>query len=108
MADLAVLLQNWHDPENPMPQGDAVTTAMDGWISQEEIAGSYAEQMGVSLDRLDYYRAFATWRLACIIEGVYARYINGQQGEQDEEVALDEYRIFVEAGAGYAASLLGL
>ncbi len=29
------------------------------------------------MSRLDFYVAFGYWKLACIIEGVYARYAGG-------------------------------
>ena len=108
MADLAGLLGYWYDPTNDDPQGDVETTSLPGFLSQHEMAGLYADAMQVSLDLVDYYRAFATWRLACIAEGVYARYLNGQQGEQDEELDLDEYKAGVERRAEAAAELLGL
>ena len=84
MADLAGLMGYWYREGEPDPKGDAATTTLDGFLPQEELAGLYAEEMGVSLDKVAYYRAFASWRLACIGEGVYARYLNGQQGEQNE------------------------
>lgn len=108
MADLAGLLGYWHDPEEPEAVGDQETTSLDGFLSQEELSGLYADEMGVSLDLVDYYRGFAAWRLACISEGVYARYLNGQQGSQDEELDLELYKIGVEARADRAASLLGI
>ena len=109
MADLAGLLGYWHDPHaTDEEKGDAATTALPGFLSATEIAELYAEQMGVSLELVDYYRGFATWRLACIGEGVYARYLNGQQGEQDEELNLDEYKAGVEARAERAAAILGV
>nr|MCH9804805.1 phosphotransferase [bacterium] len=109
MADLAGLLGYWHDPENVEEEkGDAEITAAPGWLSQQEMAGLYADQMGVSLEQVDYYRGWAAWRLACISEGVYARYLNGQQGEQDEELDLDEYKQGVESRAERAAAILGV
>jgi aminoglycoside phosphotransferase (APT) family kinase protein len=108
MADLAGLLGYWWNPVDADPRGDNETTSLPGFLSQEELAGRYAEQMGVSLDLVDYYRAFASWRLACIGEGVYARYLNGQQGHQDEELDLDQYRITVARRVDVAAELLGL
>jgi len=108
MADLAGLLGYWYDPSNDDPQGDVETTSLPGFLSQEEMAGLYAEEMQVSLELVDYYRAFATWRLACIAEGVYARYLNGQQGSQDEELDLDEYKAGVDRRAEAAADFLGL
>ena len=108
MADLAGLLGYWHDPEDPDAGGDAETTGLDGFLAAEELAGRYAEEMGVDLDLVDYYRGFASWRLACIGEGVYARYINGQQGAQDEELDLDEYKDTVAKRVDRAAEFLGL
>lgn len=108
MADLAGLLGYWYDPDGSEHLGDAETTSLPGFLSGPEMAGLYAEEMGVSLDLVDYYRGFAAWRLSCIAEGVYARYLNGQQGEQGEELDLDEYKQSVERRAEYAAVMLGL
>ncbi|MDA3039972.1 MAG: phosphotransferase family protein [Actinomycetota bacterium] len=93
LADLAGLLGYWHEPGEPEPRGDNETTGLPGFLSRDEMAGLYADQMQVSLEAVDYYRAFASWRLACIGEGVYARYLNGQQGQQDEELDLDQYKV---------------
>ncbi len=108
MADLAGLLGYWHDPDEAEVAGDSETTGLPGFLSQEEMAGLYAEQMQVSLADVSYYRGFAAWRLACISEGVYARYLNGQQGSQDEELDLDAYRQGVESRVERAARHLGL
>jgi aminoglycoside phosphotransferase (APT) family kinase protein len=108
MADLAGLLGYWHDPDDPDAGGDNETTGLDGFLPQEEMAGLYAEEMQVSLDLVDYYRAFASWRLACIGEGVYARYLAGQQGEQEEELDLEEYGRSVERRVDRAAAYLDL
>ncbi len=108
MADLAGLLGYWHRPGEVDPKGDAETTTLEGFLSPDELAGLYAEEMGVSLADVDYYRGWASWRLACIGEGVYARYLNGQQGEQDEEFDLDEYKESVSNRVELAAQYLGL
>lgn len=108
MADLAGLLGYWHNPAEPDAKGDGETTGLEGFLSQEEMAGLYAEEMAVSLELVDYYRGFASWRLACIGEGVYARYLNGQQGTQDEELDLDEYKESVARRVDVAAEFLGI
>lgn len=108
MADLAGLLGYWHDPEDPDAGGDNETTGLEGFLTAEEIAGRYAEEMKVDLDLVDYYRGFASWRLACIGEGVYARYLNGQQGTQDEELDLDTYKESVTRRVHLAAAFLGI
>lgn len=108
MADLAGLLGYWYDPSEPDPKGDNETTGLEGFLSREEIAELYADEMGVDLDLVDYYRGFAAWRLACIGEGVYARYLNGQQGSQDEDLDLDEYKESVTRRVEAAAGFLGI
>ena len=91
MADLAGLLGYWYD-ENSDDElvGDAASTELPGFMSQDELAARYVEEMGIPISSVDYYRAFAEWRLACIGEGVYARYLGGQQGIQSEEIDLEQ------------------
>ncbi len=108
MADLGLLLCYWNDPADPDPAGDAETTGLEGFLTSDELARLYADEMGVALDDVTYYRAFAHWRLACIGEGVYARYLHGQQGTQDEEIDLDRMRDGIPLRVERAASLLGL
>ena len=108
MADLGGLLGYWHDPDAPHEGGDPLTTGLPGFWSAPEMAGRYAEAMGVSLSTVNYYRAFAQWRLACIGEGVYARYLAGQQGAQDEALDLVANKAAIPRGAEAAARLLGL
>ena len=108
MADLGGLLGYWHDPHDPQQGGDAQTTGLPGFLSQDDMAGLYADQMGVDVATVDYYRAFAAWRLACIGEGVYARYLAGQQGAQEEEINLDAYKNMIPNRVESAARLLGL
>ena len=108
MADLGGLLCFWYDPADPGQGGDAETTSLPGFLNQDEMAGLYAEQMKVDVKTVDYYRAFAHWRLACIGEGVYARYLAGQQGSQDEALDLNAYRDSIPRRVERAARLLGL
>ncbi len=108
MADLGGLLCYWYDPSEPGQGGDSETTSLPGFLGQDEMAGRYAEQMGVNVKTADYYRAFAHWRLACIGEGVYARYLGGQQGSQDEAIDLALYRDSIPRRVERAARLLGL
>ena len=108
MADLGGLLGYWHDPQEVDPSGDAESTGLPGFLDQDEMAALYARTMGVDMTSISYYRAFAQWRLACIAEGVYARYLGGQQGEQDEEIDLERMRDSVAERAERAAQLLNM
>lgn len=108
MADLGGLLGYWHDPQEQDPAGDAESTGLPGFLTQDELASRYATIMDSEIDAISYYRAFAQWRLACIGEGVYSRYLAGQQGEQDEDIDLDRMRDSVGERAERAAELLGM
>ncbi|HCB34183.1 MAG TPA: phosphotransferase family protein [Acidimicrobiaceae bacterium] len=111
IADLGQLLGYWHDPADVGGAditGDPETTSLDGFLTQDEMAQRYADRMGTDLEQVTYYRAFAQWRLACIGEGVYARYLAGQQGSQDEEIDLEQMRDGVARRASVAAELLGM
>jgi aminoglycoside phosphotransferase (APT) family kinase protein len=106
MADLAQLLGYWHDPDEEELAGDAETTSLPGFVTAGQLSDRYANEMNVDLDLINYYRAFAHWRLACIGEGVYARYAGGQQGEQEEELDLDAMRDTVVSRAERAWAFL--
>jgi aminoglycoside phosphotransferase (APT) family kinase protein len=40
----------------------------------------YAAASGRDVSHVDYYVAFGYWKLACILEGVFARYRGGAMG----------------------------
>ena len=40
----------------------------------------YSKTSGRDLSDIEYYVAFGYWKLACIVEGVYARYAHGAMG----------------------------
>ena len=81
LADVGLLLVYWTDPgDEGSPLGDSATT-LDGFPHRAEVAAAYAEASGRDLSDIDYYVAFGYWKLACILEGVYARYRAGVMGQ---------------------------
>ena len=55
-------------------------TTAPGFWNRAQTAERYAEVSGRDVSSLDFYVAFGYWKLACILEGVYARYIGGAMG----------------------------
>ncbi|MHA6761410.1 phosphotransferase family protein [Streptacidiphilus sp. PAMC 29251] len=49
-----------------------------GFPSGADLAARYAERCGADLERLDWYVAFAFYKLAAITEGIHSRYLAGQ------------------------------
>ncbi len=105
LADVGYLLNNWAQPEDVMAQ-DITTfpTSTGGFSSREALVERYVEKTGFEVTNVDYYRAFQNWRLAAIVEGVLARYLQGVMG--DDTVDLDNYKLRVEQLSAEALRLL--
>jgi aminoglycoside phosphotransferase (APT) family kinase protein len=88
----------WTDPEGP-PRRENDPTGAGGFPSYRELLDRYAARTGFDVRGIDYYIAFASWRLAVISEGVYARYLHGVMA--DDGVDLSAY----ERGTEQLASL---
>jgi aminoglycoside phosphotransferase (APT) family kinase protein len=80
LADLGQLTVYWPAPGEPNALGHSPTTA-PGFPSRAELIERYGQATGRDLTQLDFYIAFAYWKLACILEGVYARYLAGAMGD---------------------------
>ena len=105
LADVGYLLNSWTQPDEVLAQtGDAPPTGVGGFPTREEITAWYAAGTGRDVSGIDYYRAFSHWRLACIVQGVYKRFLEGAMG--DQEMDLDAYRTGVTRGASSALELL--
>jgi aminoglycoside phosphotransferase (APT) family kinase protein len=86
LADVGLLMVYWGQPGDELtPLGEAPTLAA-GFPSREEVAARYAERSGRDLSELDFYVALGLWKIAIILEGVYARYTAGQYGKADAGV----------------------
>jgi aminoglycoside phosphotransferase (APT) family kinase protein len=83
LADIGLLHVYWTGPaDEPSAWGGQATTA-EGFWNRSQLAPRYAEVSGRDLSELDFYVAFGFWKLACIVEGVYARYLGGALGDRD-------------------------
>jgi aminoglycoside phosphotransferase (APT) family kinase protein len=80
LADLGQLLVYWPEPGEFSPLGHSSTLA-GGFPTRAELTDRYASATGRDLGHLEFYLAFAYWKLACILEGVYSRYVAGAMGD---------------------------
>jgi aminoglycoside phosphotransferase (APT) family kinase protein len=86
LADLGWLLSYWTEAgETGRPPADAPSAA-PGFPTRAELAARYASATGRDVSDLPYYIAFARWRLACIGEGVFARYRNGAMADDGADI----------------------
>jgi aminoglycoside phosphotransferase (APT) family kinase protein len=87
LADLGQLLAYWALPGDDGSPLEVSPTVAPGFFSREEIAQCYAARSGRDVSGLDFYVAFSFWKLACILEGVYARYAAGAMGDDGADRA---------------------
>jgi aminoglycoside phosphotransferase (APT) family kinase protein len=80
LADLGLLMVYWSDPGDPGALLGVAATSLDGFPRRDEVRARYAEKSGRDVSQLDFYVAFGYWKLACILEGVFARYAGGAMG----------------------------
>jgi aminoglycoside phosphotransferase (APT) family kinase protein len=84
LADLGMLMVYWAQPGDEVTAlFDAPTLAM-GLPSRDEVRTRYADRSGRDLSELDFFVALGYWKLAIILEGVYARFAAGQYGKGSE------------------------
>ena len=94
LADVGTLMAYWPEHgEEQLRLGEPANLA-PGFPSREELATRYAERSGRDLSELNYYLALGYWKLAIILEGVYARSLGGGYGEVDE--GIHAFKLLVE------------
>jgi len=78
LADLGLALVYWAEPGD----GDsaelsvaAMITASPGFLSRAQIAERYAAATGRDVSALGYYMAFGCFKLAVVLEGIHARFL---------------------------------
>ena len=82
LADVGLLMVYWSEPGDEMSALLDAPTAAGGFPARAELLGRYAAASARDLSMIDYYVAFGYWKLACILEGVYARYAGGAYGKE--------------------------
>src|SRR4051794_24923992 len=80
LADVGLLLAYWSSPgDDPWSLLTSSTTA-PGFATRDDLLARYGGATGRNLGQIEYYVSFAYWKLACILEGVYSRYLGGALG----------------------------
>jgi aminoglycoside phosphotransferase (APT) family kinase protein len=80
LADVGLMIAYWNELGAVAGQAGALfrepATAVAGFPTGAELATEYARASGRDLADLDYWVAFAYWKVAIIVEGVYRRWLN--------------------------------
>jgi aminoglycoside phosphotransferase (APT) family kinase protein len=85
LADLGLLMVYWAEPGDRQIPLFRPATVEPGFPSRADLASCYQRVSGRDISDLDYFVALGYWKLAVIIEGVLARFRNGQYGEENRD-----------------------
>jgi aminoglycoside phosphotransferase (APT) family kinase protein len=77
LADLGLLMDYWSDPGDSMAVLGMSPTTAPGFSTKAQIKERYDAVSDLDVSGIGYYQAFGYWKLACILQGVYARYVAG-------------------------------
>ena len=91
LADVGTLLAYWAEDATDQAErataspavvtmAQSAATGLPGFPTRSEIAARYVAGSGRDLTNIGYYVAFAYWKLACILEGVFVRYAANAMG----------------------------
>jgi aminoglycoside phosphotransferase (APT) family kinase protein len=108
LADLGLLMVYWAEAGDEITALGKAPTQVEGFANRAELRDLYAERTGRDIDGLDYYVAFGYWKLACILQGVLARWVGGATGGDlsgGAEMFSSQVRVLT-AAAGAAADKL--
>ncbi|MEO5877791.1 MAG: phosphotransferase family protein [Streptosporangiaceae bacterium] len=87
LADLGLTLVYWAETGEPqLPVGSTITAA-PGFPTRREFTETYAALTGFDVSGIDYYVAFGCFKLAVVIAGIHARFLqNATVGEGFGEI----------------------
>ena len=95
LTDLGYTLQYWTEADDPPETSSgSPVTQLEGFLTRDEIIKEYAARSGRSVEHVDFYVVLALYKLAVIVEGIWARHLKGQtvgegfEGYGDRAVAL--------------------
>jgi len=82
LADLGLTLVYWPDQgdvdEFKKGFGSVTITSAEGFPSRREVVERYATATGRDVSEVSYYWAFGFFKLAVILEGIHARFLQGK------------------------------
>jgi aminoglycoside phosphotransferase (APT) family kinase protein len=105
LADVGLLMVYWNEPDDESTALPTAPTMVEGFPSRQELLDRYAAASRRDLSDIDFYVAFGYWKLACIVEGVYARYVGGAMGSGT--TGFEAFALQVDRCADAAAEAVG-
>jgi aminoglycoside phosphotransferase (APT) family kinase protein len=104
MADIGLLMVYWTEADDEFSVLGVAPTTAPGFAPRSSVLERYAAASGRDVSAIGYYEAFGYWKLACILQGVYARYVAGAGA--GDPTSVDEFPLVVRRLAEMAARSL--
>jgi aminoglycoside phosphotransferase (APT) family kinase protein len=83
LVDVGTLLAYWADPDDPTyPIFGARGVTLAPYMTKTAVIERYARSTGFDVGLIRYYEGLALYRIAVIIEQIYARYVAGQTSDE--------------------------
>ncbi|GGJ87465.1 phosphotransferase family protein [Deinococcus aquiradiocola] len=107
LVDLGLTLCYWTQRGFPPSRQIRLGAGHEGFFSREEFLARYARQSGRDLSRIGWYEVLGVFKLAVIVQQIYARYRAGQTrdprfavlGEQAQSLMTEAARQIAAGGA---------
>ncbi len=98
LTDLGYTLVYWGqegDPERRWGFNNIATITMaPGFMTRSELISEYSRRSGINVDHVDFYEVFGFYKLAVILEGIWARHLAGETvGEGFETMGDDATKL---------------
>ncbi|HEV7922233.1 MAG TPA: phosphotransferase family protein [Thermoanaerobaculia bacterium] len=78
LVDVGIILCYWVHVASAEDDAISTVTNRPGWFTREQILDRYAGRSGANLNRIALYEVFAVFKLAVVIQQIYARFVRGQ------------------------------
>jgi aminoglycoside phosphotransferase (APT) family kinase protein len=107
LADVGLLQVYWTGPDDEASAWAGSATTAEGFLNRADLMARYASASGRDLSQLPFYVSFAYWKMACVLQGVYYRYLRGALGSRDS-TELEPFVVQIDGAAARAAECLEL
>jgi len=105
LADLGLLQVYWTGPGDELSAWGGSASTAEGFLDRADLTARYEAVSGRDLSQLPFYVSFAYWKLACILQGVYFRYLGGALGSRDP-AELEPFNVQIDGAAERATQCL--
>lgn len=97
MIDLGITLSYWTYSDSTGEAARRITpTLWPGFLTRDEVIERYVEKTGFDVSRVDYYEAFALFKMAVVLQQIYVRFHRGQTKDKRFEALGKQVKPLVE------------